>query len=226
MEPGDESASHSDWALSIVAFGLWLGVFVGGAGVALFLVIFTVADIAGDGSNSSSTVSARLDPPYAIELENGNSLVVDNGGRTTLNSADDSELHESFQDTTVETMVPIADGRWQGVASTALLIPLFVLAWTATYQLWRVVQSARDGDPFTSRNVSRLRRVAGCIAAVPIVGGAISLGMNQVLSDEINASFALVPSWGFWLVIALAVVAIAEVFGRGVDLRHLTDHTI
>ena len=35
-----------------------------------------------------------------------------------------------------------------------------VLVWVVAYLLWRVVRSARDGDPFSLENVSRLRWVA------------------------------------------------------------------
>jgi hypothetical protein len=186
----------------------------------------TVAGIARDGDNSSTSIRGQLSPPYSIELANGNKLAVNGAGYTTVTAADGTLLHEQPDGTAVTAMVPIDDGRWNSVASTLLVLPLFGVAWVGLYQLWRVVQSARDGDPFTIRNVTRLRWVAGCIAVAPVLGWLVALGMNQVLADDMNARMSMGPGWGFWLAVAVGVVAIAEVIRRGVDLRDLTEHTI
>lgn len=219
-----KSPNHRDWALDVVAFLLWIGVFIGGAAVVLVLVVITFTGLSAD--DVSSAVAAELDPPYTIEMENGTRLVVERDGTSTLTSASGEELQQGITDTSVDTAVPIRDGELHRVASTLLLIPWFGLVWTAGFLLWRVVQSARHGDPFTPLNVTRLRRVAMCVAGIPLISAIATLALRPQLIDDVNASLVASTNWEFYLTVAVVVVAIAEVLRRGIHLRYLADHTI
>jgi hypothetical protein len=84
--------------------------------------------------------------------------------------------------------------------------------------LREVVGTAQDGDPFVPANVRRLRILAAVTtayfavtAARPLVGEAIEGGLDV---DVTTAPVSAVP-----LTFALALLALAEVWQRGVSLR-------
>lgn len=118
------------------------------------------------------------------------------------------------------------DSWWHRAASWPLVAAVGAVAWFALDQLWRVVSSARDGDPFSHRNVYRLRWIAVCLGAAPLVLGGASIALDRLVTAEVRATLLSGPGWGVWVVAALGASAIAEVFRAGVNLRDLNEHTV
>ena len=107
---------------------------------------------------------------------------------------------------------------------------LYGLGYLALWSVWLVVDDAKSGDPFARANVSRLRRAGRIVVAFPI-GFAI---LELVMQERVNrwgAPFDIDVEVGpadFWTVVmaGLALLAIAHVFERGVELRELDAATI
>ena len=104
----------------------------------------------------------------------------------------------------------------------------FVVAfWVGLFMTRRIVRSARDGAPFEARNVSRLRLLAAMFAAIP-VGAEVSRRLLQSTVDadpRVTISIQS-PDWGIYLLVALVLLALAEIFREGTALRELDEQTV
>lgn len=222
---GTTDETHGGWALELVTFGLWLAL----AALTLAGPLFVVLSLTSLSDPSSFTsVPSRLDPPYSIEFSGDRTVAVSADGTATFDGfAHPSYLEPSTTAPSVEMMVPIAtEPWWKEVASTLLLLPVLALAWLATFNLLRVVRSARDGQPFSASNVSRLRWVAACAAAAPVALGANDLVTRRLLDESVSATPGTGPGSVTMLAIAVVVLALSEVVRVGIDLRDLNERTV
>lgn len=96
--------------------------------------------------------------------------------------------------------------------------------WSASV-LRDVVVSARNGDPFVADNVRRLR-LAALLAAgywgVTMLGIPVAL----VIQDRLGIDDARASGDGVPLLVALVLLAVAEIWQRGVDLRDDQELTV
>ena len=91
----------------------------------------------------------------------------------------------------------------------------------------RIVRWSRDGDPFDARNVARLRVLAALFVLVP-VGTQITAWLLEAAVEtapDVQVAVAS-PDWGILLLVALGLLALAQVFREGVALRDLDRTTI
>ncbi|MGZ4503646.1 MAG: DUF2975 domain-containing protein [Actinomycetes bacterium] len=100
-------------------------------------------------------------------------------------------------------------------------IPL--LAAGALWLVLLIVRSVRDADPFTETNARRLRLLAALVA----VGGSLISVLGTVLRrwllDNSGAGNIVTRDWFFsWipLLIGLLIAVLAQVWGRGVEMRN------
>jgi hypothetical protein len=106
-------------------------------------------------------------------------------------------------------------------------VVLLGICWVGLTSLTRVVRSARAGDPFDHRNVVRLRWLSGAVLALPVVNGAVTRVLNGTL--EMQAPVTVVargPRWWMYGLIALALLALSEVFAVGSSLRDFERETV
>ncbi len=94
--------------------------------------------------------------------------------------------------------------------------------------LRRVVKSARAGEPFAARNAVRVRWVAGAVLVVPIITPVATWLLDRTIdSDPAVHVMPKVPAaWWMMLVVGFGLLALAEVFRQGADLRELERSTI
>jgi len=104
----------------------------------------------------------------------------------------------------------------------ALALGLFVALWVLG-QLRAVFRTLRDGRPFVPANASRLRRIAFVLIGVELARFGLELVSNRVWAARtIGAGlhFTIVPHLNAYaLVLALIILAIAEVFRAGSELE-------
>jgi hypothetical protein len=101
----------------------------------------------------------------------------------------------------------------------AVLIVSLGLGWIATENLRRVVRSARQGQAFDPRNITRLRWAGWVVLAFPIVTRLLFWPIRNTLDTTLNvtpdgAGAASVAG----LFVGLGLLALAEVFRAGTDL--------
>jgi hypothetical protein len=108
-----------------------------------------------------------------------------------------------------------------------LLPGLLILA--ALWQLWGLLRSARQGDPFTTANVRRLRRFGWLL----LLGWPLVAYVTTALKGDLAATVPPVVTSGLFappiplaLVFGLAVLVLAEVFAHGLRLREDVEGTI
>ena len=106
--------------------------------------------------------------------------------------------------------------------NAAFLIALFLCAMWGLGQLHKVFGALRNGRPFIEANARRLRRVAAAVIAVQIVG-AFMIAFNQYYAKSHFTANGLLFDWSFNIdffavVLALIILAIAEVFAAGTRL--------
>ena len=104
----------------------------------------------------------------------------------------------------------------------AFLLSLFVIAIWGLEQLHMVFGTLRKGKPFIDANASRLRRVAAAIVAGEVPRASM-VAFNQFYAKAHFASQGLLFDWSFNInflavVLALIILAIAEVFAAGTRL--------
>jgi hypothetical protein len=112
-----------------------------------------------------------------------------------------------------------------------LLPGLLILA--ALWQLWGLLRSARQGDPFTTANVRRLRKFGWLLLlGWPLVAylttdlkAALADTAPPVVTSGLGLSL-LAPPIPLALVFGLAVLVLAEVFAHGLRLREDVEGTI
>ena len=108
------------------------------------------------------------------------------------------------------------------------LLPLLLIL-AALWQLWGLLRSARQGDPFTTANVRRLR-IFGWLVLLgwPLVA-YVTMGLKGDLADTVPGvvtSGLLALPIPLALVFGLAVLVLAEVFANGLRLREDVEGTI
>jgi hypothetical protein len=99
------------------------------------------------------------------------------------------------------------------------------------WQLWGLLRSARQGDPFTTANVWRLRRFGWLLLLGWPLVAYLTMALKEFLAmtwtsptDQTQGLFA--PPIGGALIFGLAVLVLAEVFAHGLRLREDVDGTI
>jgi hypothetical protein len=109
------------------------------------------------------------------------------------------------------------------------LLPLLLIV-AALWQLWGLLRSARQGDPFTTANVRRLRRFGWLL----LLGWPLVAYVTTALKSDLAATVPPVVTSGLFnttpiglaLVFGLAVLVLAEVFAHGLRLREDVEGTI
>jgi Protein of unknown function (DUF2975) len=112
------------------------------------------------------------------------------------------------------------------------LLPLLLIL-AALWQLWGLLRSARQGDPFTTANVRRLRTFGWLLLlGWPLVAylttnlkAALADTAPPVVTSGLGPSL-LAPPIPLALVFGLAVLVLAEVFANGLRLREDVEGTI
>ena len=100
-------------------------------------------------------------------------------------------------------------------------IPL-LSAW-ALWLVLLIVRSVRDADPFTQTNARRLRLLAVLVAVGGTLISVLGAVLRRWLLDNSGAGNIVVRDWFFsWipLLIGLLIAVLAQVWGRGVEMRN------
>jgi hypothetical protein len=130
---------------------------------------------------------------------------------------------------TVPVTVHIKDARPnQVLGSLGRDLPAVTLVVSMLWLLRRVLRSVRDGDPFTTANVGRLRAIGFLLAVGAPVASLAMFVCDQWLAStssagELGSSFAL-PGAG--PIAGLGVFVLAEVFAHGARLRSDVEGTV
>lgn len=178
------------------------------------------------------TVPAELEHPYRISFldPQDRSIVVASDLR--INEYRNFKIGEEGQylkkppDVRVDVRVDRTDTDSRGVIAASALA-LLLLAWTAVWNLRRIVRSAMDGDPFVPANVARLRRLATVAFALPLLDVVATAIVARTLeTDPPVAVVAPGLKSGSLIVVGLAFLALAEVFRAGSDLRQFERETV
>jgi hypothetical protein len=108
------------------------------------------------------------------------------------------------------------------------LLPLLLIV-AALWQLWGLLRSARQGDPFTTANVWRLRQFGWLLLLGWPLIAYLTMELKEWLAttppaDQTGGVFA--PPIGLALLFGLAVLVLAEVFAHGLRLREDVEGTI
>lgn len=105
------------------------------------------------------------------------------------------------------------------------LVPWMVLLW----QIRRLLLSVREGDPFTSENVRRLRGMGFLL----LFGFPLSVFITQIIERQLAAGSGVQAlatrfpgDFGAAPVVALGVFVLAQVFAHGVRLREDVEGTV
>jgi hypothetical protein len=112
------------------------------------------------------------------------------------------------------------------------LLPLLLIL-AALWQLWGLLRSARQGDPFTTANVRRLRAFGWLLLLGWPLVAYLTTNLKAALADTAPADVTsglglslLAPPIPLALVFGLAVLVLAEVFANGLRLREDVEGTI
>jgi hypothetical protein len=178
------------------------------------------------GGSGSLAVDAKVEPPYSVEF-GGASVEVDasGDGRFDYGDVPGSSI---LTEVVVGAQIFVgADDRDTRLVVAAAGLAWLALAWLGLVNLRRVVGSARRGDPFDARNVVRLRWMAGAVLGFPVVATAMTQSVETTLdlSPPVEVT-SWGPSWWLFLLIGLGLLALAEVFRAGSELRELERSTI
>ena len=125
---------------------------------------------------------------------------------------------------TAELMIPFGTLPW----------PTFLLFWMRTailfvpgllafHQLRRIFQRAREGAPFDARNAVRLRSLGLILLAWVVMEALAELATAIAIRDGVEGTameVSMIPEVDLTVTfVALALVALAEVFRRGAELE-------
>ena len=175
------------------------------------------------------TVGARLDPPFSVGLDSPDN---DDGRRIDVIDEEDKDISayvnfpagketdEIEKAPKVETRINVSrDDKDTRALVMAVLLVSIGLGWVATENLRRVVRSARNGQAFDARNITRLRWAGWVVLAFPIVIRLVYWPIRETLDTTLNvtpdgAGAASVAGLG----VGLVLLALAEVFRAGTDL--------
>jgi hypothetical protein len=97
------------------------------------------------------------------------------------------------------------------------------------WQLWGLLRSARQGDPFTGANVWRLRRFGWLLLLGWPLVAYLTMALKEFLAMSLPANDTeglFAPPIGGALLFGLAVLVLAEVFAHGLRLREDVEGTI
>jgi hypothetical protein len=97
------------------------------------------------------------------------------------------------------------------------------------WQLWGLLRSARQGDPFTTANVWRLRRFGWLLLLGWPLVAYLTMALKEFLAMSLPANDTeglFAPPIGGALLFGLAVLVLAEVFAHGLRLREDVEGTI
>lgn len=108
---------------------------------------------------------------------------------------------------------------WSYAAAGGALVLLFLL------NLRRLFQSVRDGAAFDTQNVVRLRRLGTLLLAIAGLNAVAEIATSIVVRRGLPVGSSLTVPTGFHfdgtlVVVALVLIALAEVFRRGAELEH------
>jgi len=178
------------------------------------------------------TVPATLEPPYRISFldEPDRSIAIASGSRingyTNFESGQESRYLKEPPDVRFDVRVDRTDTDSRGVIA-ASAIAVLLLAWVTVVDLRHIIRSAADGDPFVPANVTRLRRLAAAALALPLLQLATTTVVTRTLETDPPVD-VITPGFGSWslVVVGLAVLALAEVFRSGSELRQLDRETV
>lgn len=144
------------------------------------------------------------------------------GARDVALNASDAIAIESVVFTSSDTAV-----LWPMILLVGLALALFLYGYRL---LQGIVRSALEDDPFTSLNVTRIRKmaVAGLglfvlTAAAPLLSA--TLAAVRLRGEAFHAEFTLEADVA-GLLFVLILFALAEVMARGVELREENELTI
>lgn len=188
---------------------------------ALGTVVFTASLGSLVGGSGGVGIDATVAGPLEVVLPDGGTVTVRGDGQVDPRAL-------GLETATVRTKLRIeradTDSRVLFAASGMALIAAF---WVGLLMIRRVVRSARDGAPFDARNAGRLRVLAALFVAAP-VGAELSRRLleSTVEADpRVTISIAS-PDWGVFLIVALGLFALAEIFREGTALRELEEQTV
>ena len=108
------------------------------------------------------------------------------------------------------------------------LLPGLLLV-AALWQLWGLLRSARQGDPFTTANVWRLRQFGWLLLLGWPLVAYLTMALKEALASTLQANETgglFAPPIGGALLFGLAVLVLAEVFAHGLRLREDVEGTI
>lgn len=88
-----------------------------------------------------------------------------------------------------------------------------------------VVATAREGDPFVAENVRRIRLVAGLTLAHGVLA-LLRVPVALAIQDELGVEEATASASGMQIASAIVLLALAEIWQRGVDLRDDQELTV
>ena len=121
--------------------------------------------------------------------------------------------------------LPIATMPWWlfGVLWTHTAVA-FALMVALLHHLRRIFQRVRDGAPFDAQNAIRLRWVGLLLIALSLLNGVAELVTSMVVRQGL-AGGSVAVAGGLrieapFLLVALVLLALAEIFRRGAELEH------
>ena len=118
-----------------------------------------------------------------------------------------------------------------------LLIPFFILNFIFSglilwivYSLWKIVQSVRQKNPFTSTNGKRLRIIAFSMVGIELVRALADLTKMLYLEPRLHFETILIRSdisISFHVIVAgLVILVIAEAFRIGAEIKEEQEFTV
>lgn len=133
--------------------------------------------------------------------------------------------HLVIHDVRADLRVPIAMLPWWVIAVLwTHAAAAFALTLLSLHQLRRIFQRVRDGAPFDAHNALRMRWLGLLLLALALFNGVAefvtSLAVrNGLVSSDLTVTTGLRINL-FVVVVALVLVALAEIFRRGAELEH------
>ena len=191
------------------------------------IAVLSILVISGRGSAS---VGVAIEPPYTIGFTDDRSVVVSSDGASltyvgferdlglgTFQGAPEIDAGITVDSDDLDTRLAIVLGG----------VVLLGLSWAALVILRRIVRSARVADPFDPANVRRIRWLAALVLMWQLVLEIGDRVLTRTLETELAVNVAL-PRLG-WIsagAVALLIVALAEVFSAGSELRSFERETV
>ncbi len=139
--------------------------------------------------------------------------------------------------------IPVADGmisftssdvKFQIISMLGMFLASAVVFFII-FQLRKIVALVRDGKPFMSENLLRIRKIALAILAYSILDGLYCFITSSIVRDEFYMNLYLpsvniVPIWEFFdsnlILLVLIILVIEESFRIGLHLQEDKDLTI